>query len=389
MMFTRQLLHRHKYPALLTTRLVGRTVGNTAQLSCNYSTRNLWQSTRHVGCITSQSVYALGTSRIQLTAVQPIIRRPMSSYYNDRPNTSIPIARPILFTVLLAGASFGIAGIIYEQRRISLIQRARSWLHKDRPSLSEVIQVQKASIIEKTRAHMERIKDIDALPEQVKRIYFTVMNKWYSTSPSERFLAGIVGINAAVFLAWQIPRLTPFMARHFMHYPGVSQPYTLLTACFSHREIWHFGFNMMALWSFGHAVLGWMSREEFTAFYLTAGTLASLGSHVLTARLKPLSVVSPSLGASGAIFGLFASCAWKYPDAQVHMIFLPMLPIKIGHGLAGLMALDLVGAVRGWQMFDHYAHLSGAISGLLYMQYGHSVIWDGIQQRLIAIRKSA
>ncbi|KAI8057791.1 hypothetical protein BDF22DRAFT_615967 [Syncephalis plumigaleata] len=243
-------------------------------------------------------------------------------------------------------------------------------------------------LIEKTRAQLDRIRQLDAVPDAVKRVYYTLMNKWYSTSPNERFLAGIIGINTVVFLAWQLPMLAPWMARHFMHYPGISRSYTLLTACFSHREIWHFGFNMMALWSFGQAVLGWMSREEFTAFYLTAGTLASLGSHVLTARFKPLAMVNPSLGASGAIFGLFASCAWKYPDAQVHMIFLPMLPIKIGHGLAGLMALDLVGALRGWRVFDHYAHLSGAISGLLYMQYGHTAIWDGIQRQLIAARRS-
>ncbi|RKP24686.1 hypothetical protein SYNPS1DRAFT_16820 [Syncephalis pseudoplumigaleata] len=215
------------------------------------------------------------------------------------------------------------------------------------------------------------------------------MVKWYNTSANDRFLAGIIGLNTAVFLAWQIPMLAPFMVRHFMHYPGVSRSYTLLTACFSHKDLWHFGFNMMALWSFGQGMLNWMSREEFAAFYLSAGTLASLGSHVLTARFRPLSVVKPSLGASGAIFGLLATCAWQFPDARVHIIFLPMLPIKIGHAMAGLMTLDLLGVIRGWQVFDHYAHLSGAIAGLLYMQYGHSVVWDGIQRRLLEARRSS
>lgn len=38
-----------------------------------------------------------------------------------------------------------------------------------------------------------------------------------------------------------------------------------------------------------------------------------------------------------------------------------------------MVCVDLVGLVRGWQLFDHAAHLSGALYGIMYYCFGHAL----------------
>ena len=40
-----------------------------------------------------------------------------------------------------------------------------------------------------------------------------------------------------------------------------------------------------------------------------------------------------------------------------------------------MVMLDILGILRGWRLFDHWAHLSGALFGLFYYKYGVQ-IWD-------------
>ena len=73
-----------------------------------------------------------------------------------------------------------------------------------------------------------------------------------------------------------------------------------------------------------------------------------------------------SLGASGAIYAAFALCACTMPHVQLSLVFLPMLTFPIKWGFGSLVLLDVVGAVRGWRVFDHVAHLGGAAFGFVY-----------------------
>ncbi|KAG7163430.1 Presenilins-associated rhomboid-like protein-like [Homarus americanus] len=47
--------------------------------------------------------------------------------------------------------------------------------------------------------------------------------------------------------------------------------------------------------------------------------------------------------------------------------------------LKGVMCLDAVGMALGWRMFDHAAHLGGALFGLIYASYGPKYIWGNTQ----------
>jgi membrane associated rhomboid family serine protease len=74
-----------------------------------------------------------------------------------------------------------------------------------------------------------------------------------------------------------------------------------LTSMFAHVEILHIGFNMLALWILGPQLEAVLGRARFTALYLLSGLVGSAAVYWLSAE------TTPTLGASGAIFGLMGA----------------------------------------------------------------------------------
>ncbi|KAG8898299.1 hypothetical protein FRC01_010958, partial [Tulasnella sp. 417] len=163
----------------------------------------------------------------------------------------------------------------------------------------------------------------------------------------------------------------------------------MLTSVFSHASLMHLGFNSLALISFSSAAW-WILQDmqnhapsglqeatpkwHFLAFYIAAGLASSYISHVAqasrlrfvlrniakperaAAALKAAASIKPSLGASGAIYATVALTAFYYPSTAVNIMFIP-IAVPIGAAVSGMVALDVLGIIRGWQMFDHWAHL--------------------------------
>ncbi|KAJ9076579.1 hypothetical protein DSO57_1024694 [Entomophthora muscae] len=146
---------------------------------------------------------------------------------------------------------------------------------------------------------------------------------------------------------------------------------------------------MMALKGFGTAAGNLISAENLVAFYLTTGILSSLVRRVAFSAFPhkiSLNPLIPSLGASGAIFGLVSFFAYQMPHSQAGIIFLPGVKFELSDLLAFFMALDFIGVVRGWRVFDHYAHLGGALVGLAYSKWGVEYIWVPINKAVYKIR---
>jgi membrane associated rhomboid family serine protease len=119
----------------------------------------------------------------------------------------------------------------------------------------------------------------------------------------------------------------------------------LMTSAFTHVEIWHIGFNMLALWVLGPQLEVAVGRVRFLALYL----LSALAGSVLVYWLAPEG--GSTLGASGAIFGLLAA--------------LLVLAIKVGGNVQQLLlwiginvAFTLFGRGISWQ-----GHLGGFLGG--------------------------
>ncbi|KAF7370609.1 Rhomboid domain-containing protein [Mycena sanguinolenta] len=245
---------------------------------------------------------------------------------------------------------------------------------------------------------------LPAIPQNaIRQAYFGVAEKYATANDATKVCWGICALNGAIFIAWHIPRLTGFMAANFVHRPLSGRAHTQLTSIFSHQSFFHLLFNSMALLSFGPIVGSYLYTSQpsargtsnhlesttgyhFLAMFIAAGLISSLASHTLRVRLYDrivatlpklsnpgrLSITNGSLGASGAIYACVTFDAVAYPDLTIAPIFIPWgVPIRMGVG--ALMMLDLVGLLRGWRMFDHIAHLGGAVFGLWYALYGPAI----------------
>ncbi|KAF9351733.1 hypothetical protein BGX34_000390 [Mortierella sp. NVP85] len=302
--------------------------------------------------------------------------------------------KPVLFTAVTSFGVFALAAYVWERRQVTLMKRIQAWRSQsknDRPSAREFVQAQAEIVQEQWNSALERFRWIQqiGIPLEVQKMLFMMRSRWMELSSGERTIWTIIGLNSVVFAAWQVPRLLPFMNKWFLHHPASGRSITLLTSMFSHQHFWHFGLNMFALYSFAVPLHDHMGKEQFMAFYTTTGVTASLISHLCTVARVPWIQIIPSLGASGAIFGCVSATAYMYPDASVYLIFLPFFPIKIPMALGAMMGLDLVGIIRGWRTFDHYAHLAGSTFGLAYMHSGKDLIWIPLQQMAIEFDKDS
>jgi len=145
------------------------------------------------------------------------------------------------------------------------------------------------------------------------------------------------------------------------------------------------------------------AHHHLFVFYICSGLFASLFSHIAWTRIVYPRVVAlvidpkspakglfskavtantqinPSLGASGAIYASVVLTALAYPDAEVSLFFPPGLTMPIQWGVSGFVLLDVIGILRGWRYFNHWAHLGGAIFGALYYAWGPSW-WEAFRR---------
>ncbi|TFK51998.1 hypothetical protein OE88DRAFT_1807883 [Heliocybe sulcata] len=269
---------------------------------------------------------------------------------------------------------------------------------------------------------LEINNSVSNLPNTVKSMPILAtarsMQNYLDASEARRVCWTIVLYNTCIFLAWKIPRARSFMNRAFTHDPLSGRSYTLFTSVFSHSSFWHLVLNSMALTSFTATAAQYFIREQrnsptampeasvrqhLFAFYICSGLFASLFSHVAWTRIVYPRIVSriasptspakglfrravtadtqinPSLGASGAIYASVVVTALAFPDAEISLFFPPGLTLPIQWGVGGFVLLDIIGILRGWRFFNHWAHLGGAIFGGLYYAWGPSW-WDGVRQ---------
>ncbi|GAA5940068.1 rhomboid family intramembrane serine protease [Sporobolomyces koalae] len=256
-----------------------------------------------------------------------------------------------------------------------------------------------------------RFNELHARAESVvsrfrgNRLVVILSEKWLELGEDKRTSAGLIATFAAVFLAWKLPASTKFN-KWLMHDPLSGRSFTQLTSVFSHQTLAHFAFNSIGLFGFSTACFSYFgysqmellprstSRYEFVAFFVAAGLASSFASHVWFSRIiagrllrtgsaeTVRASILPSLGASGAVYSCLTITALSYPDSSVALIFLPFVPIPIGAATSALILVDLAGLIRGWKMFDHVAHLSGAMFGVWYWIFGHE-LFEKLRVRML------
>jgi len=137
------------------------------------------------------------------------------------------------------------------------------------------------------------------------------------------------------------------IARFSMLPPAIAdgQYYRLVTAAFLHESLLHIALNMWALWIVGPVVEQAFGRLRFSVIFVAALLGGSVASYVFGSAL------TASVGASGAIFGLFGALAVVHRKAGVSL-----RPIAILIGLNLVLSFTVPG-------IDWHAHIGGLVVG--------------------------
>ncbi len=142
-----------------------------------------------------------------------------------------------------------------------------------------------------------------------------------------------------------------------------------LTYLFLHADLWHLLINMLVLWMFGCDLERQWGKNKFLSYYLLCGIGAAF-INVLVKMLGFGSAVIPTVGASGAIYGLLAAWAVLWPDRQIWLIPFPVqLPIRIY--VAIMAAIAFYGSLGSMgDNVSHVCHLGGMLVGYIYLRRG-------------------
>ena len=181
-----------------------------------------------------------------------------------------------------------------------------------------------------------------------------------------------------------------FMYEHFaLFYPTSPffrwwQP---VTHMFMHGGFWHLFFNMYTLYIFGSVLERIWGTKKFLVFYFVTGIGAAaihtgvewiqmqhwLGEAAQGSMAAQTSIhmlkMTPTVGASGAIYGVLMGYAMLYPDSVLTLIF-PPISMKAKWFVLIFAAIELLTGVTGTGGgIAHFAHLGGLVFGFLLIWY--------------------
>jgi membrane associated rhomboid family serine protease len=220
-------------------------------------------------------------------------------------------------------------------------------------------------------------------------------------------------INGLFFFATMAlgPVVYDWFSLHYFASPKF-QPWQLLTHMFMHGDFGHIFFNMFGLYMFGTPLEQLWGRNKFIFFYLSTGFGAALlqmgiyyfqvqqgvmeleGLGMSSSAIQEFlqtSALSPTMmeqadignlrgayqaysavlvGASGALYGVLVGFAILFPNAQLMLLF-PPIPIRAKFLVPILIVVDLFFGFSSYSMgpIAHFAHVGGALTGLLMMWY--------------------
>jgi len=198
----------------------------------------------------------------------------------------------------------------------------------------------------------------------------------------------LIIINLFVFVATLLNRefVTTYFALFYpaSHYFHFWQP---LTYMFVHGGFWHILFNMYTLFIFGSVVENIIGERKYLLFYIVCGLGAAacqigvqaieasqfsngiaIGSQQAVQRLAMLKA-TPTVGASGAIYGLLLAYAMLFPDSKLTLLF-PPVTLSAKWMVIIFAAIELTTGMTGTAVnIAHFAHLGGMVFGFALIKF--------------------
>ena len=209
------------------------------------------------------------------------------------------------------------------------------------------------------------------------------------------------------------------------------RPYQIITHMFMHGGLAHLFFNMFALWMFGRVLESVWGSQRFLIYYFVTG-LGAAALHTFVNHLEMSSMINaanafmnnptpdlfrefisnhipsprrevydfimywsdepgnqayitqavtmvenslrhrmniPTVGASGAVFGVLLAFGMLFPNTRLMLLF-PPIPIKAKYFVIAYGCIELyLGLTRPGSNIAHFAHLGGMLFGFLLIKY--------------------
>jgi membrane associated rhomboid family serine protease len=229
----------------------------------------------------------------------------------------------------------------------------------------------------------------NSIPPVVKNLIIVNVLMLLATFVLER-----VGIDLYTYLGLYFPLSEKFRLHQ------------IFTHMFMHGGLTHLFFNMFALYMFGRVLESVWGPKRFLTFYLVTGIgaafLHSLVNFIeyehVTSQISPdqvayvkeagyglwaegknfsdpllgklnLALNTPTVGASGAVFGILLGFGMLFPNTQLMLLF-PPIPIKAKYFVMGYGAIELyLGFANSSGNVAHFAHLGGMLFGYFMIKY--------------------
>ncbi len=184
------------------------------------------------------------------------------------------------------------------------------------------------------------------------------------------------------------------------------KPFQIITHMFMHAGFMHLLFNMYALWMFGPILEKVWGGKRFFYYYIITGLGAAAlhtfvnylqiksamsllspdevnivlgegsqaimqGKNFINSQMAKLNLLIniPTVGASGAVFGILLAFGMLFPNTELFLFFVPF-PIKAKYFVIGYGVLELISGVANvpGDNIAHFAHLGGMLFGFILIK---------------------
>jgi membrane associated rhomboid family serine protease len=174
-------------------------------------------------------------------------------------------------------------------------------------------------------------------------------------------------INVAAFFLVSSGLLGSSIAEALMLWPigPHFMPWQLVTYAFLHLNFAHLFFNMLGLWMFGSELERIWGERRYLQFYFASLLAAAVTQLVVTGLMGN---EAPTVGASGALFGLLLAFAMMFPNRIILLFFVVPMRARWLVLLYGVLEL-YQGIYVNQDGVAHFAHLGGMAGGLLMIRY--------------------
>ncbi len=169
-------------------------------------------------------------------------------------------------------------------------------------------------------------------------------------------------ICTAIFALQQLPMLP--LAEFLALWPlasGLFWPWQVVSYGFLHGDMMHLFFNMLGMWMFGCELERLWGPRRYIHMLLASVVAAAVVQLLFTMLTGSR---APTVGASGALFGLLLSYGMLFPNRIIMPLF-PPIPMKARTFVIVFGAIELFFGMSGRSGVAHFAHLGGMLGAWL------------------------